>query len=342
MHVRLPLIAIASVACHRTPTDREHLLTQLPGDVQLVAAADGAALADPAFHRVIDAARPHLPASWGCVLDAALASRAVALAGGRAGVTVLIATRAAPVCPQLGRLADGTWVATIGAGAPVPRDRSVAADPRWDRARAYLASAPLAAAADLGGRHVVLAAQPAPVDAWLAIDAGDPDATARDVDAVLARLHTAKLHAERAGDQVIVRGHLLDADALEGLAGELLRLWDRVPAAVVAPAPPCPPDARCLDPTHVEVASIEDVLLAIAAVPGRPIVQGDDIAGVELAGDAPLVRRGDIVFAVDALPIRDMAALAAAARRVGPHARVAIRRDGADIVLDLTQRHAAR
>src|SRR5215216_2164927 len=75
------VISMHFLACaERTPTARERALGQLPSDAQMVAAADGPALAGPTFRRLIDVARPHVPAKLGCVIDAALTSQAGALA----------------------------------------------------------------------------------------------------------------------------------------------------------------------------------------------------------------------------------------------------------------------
>src|SRR5262245_33469027 len=74
-------ISMALAACSgSTPTARERALRQLPSEAQLVAAADGPALATSTFRRVVDVARVHVPAKLGCVIDAALTGEAVAVA----------------------------------------------------------------------------------------------------------------------------------------------------------------------------------------------------------------------------------------------------------------------
>src|SRR5678815_1781648 len=77
---RVMIFAALTACSTRTPTARERALAQLPSTARLVAAADGSALARPTFRRVVDVARPRVPSSLGCVIDAALTGEAIALA----------------------------------------------------------------------------------------------------------------------------------------------------------------------------------------------------------------------------------------------------------------------
>src|SRR5213078_3060316 len=78
-------LAVAA-ACHRQgPTARERVLAGLPADAVAVVAADGRALSHPRLRAVLDAAAVRWPSSLGCVVDAAVASDAVAATLDRAG-----------------------------------------------------------------------------------------------------------------------------------------------------------------------------------------------------------------------------------------------------------------
>src|SRR5689334_48949 len=127
------VIASALAACaSTTPTERERALAKLPAQAQLIAAADGVALST--LRAVIDAARPFVPARFGCVVDAAMTSEAVAVAvAPGVGATIVMITRAhVGPCQVLSRIADDMFVATIGAGtvAQAPTT-SPLGDARW-------------------------------------------------------------------------------------------------------------------------------------------------------------------------------------------------------------------
>src|SRR6185312_10088829 len=175
---RKVVILVTLVACHHTPTARERALALLPAEATVVAAADGTALAG--WRRAVDALRPYAPASFGCVIDEALSADAAALAHGDRGTTVVLVKRTPlAACPALARVADDIYVATIGDSTI---EHGLASS--WARARPYLATAPIALAADLGSRHVLGAAEAGA--AWLAIDAADAPAIEPAAAAVIA------------------------------------------------------------------------------------------------------------------------------------------------------------
>src|SRR5258705_5564954 len=83
--------AALGTACHRSaPTPRERVLAGLPADAVAVVAADGRALSHPRIRGALDVVAARWPASLGCVVDAALASDAVAATVDRAGNAALL------------------------------------------------------------------------------------------------------------------------------------------------------------------------------------------------------------------------------------------------------------
>ena len=223
----------------------------------------------------------------------------------------------------------------------MPRDRAIASDlyvatlgdstierglgPRWDRARDYLATAPIALAADLGDRHVLAAAERG--TAWLAIDARDPDATRRALDAAVARWSSlgTKLAVTRHASQVLVRATSLDPDELATLAHDVLALLDPPPSHV---APVFAP---------VRVPSLADALRTLGGVLGDPVVENGSVIGVRLTGPVFSLVRGDILLGIDAHRITSAAQLAALASALPKRLSVAVRRGDADGVMDLAE-----
>lgn len=347
------LVFGAITACQRTPSARERALARVPGAAQLVGAADGTALGDPNVRRALDAVRPRVADSFGCVLDAALAARAVAVAATRTtGAVVVIVADQPPRCPALSHLEGDLWVATIGDATVAPaREASVLAVSRWARARDYLVDSPLALAVDFGGAHVVAAAQVEPFSAWLALDAS-PAVAAYAEARVTAKLadwstqHVAasdKLRARREAGQLVVRAERLDGDELAKLAPAVLDAIDPPPRARKAPALDCPSIGvvRCAGPTLFEVANVPAALAEMVGVPTTPIATTGAVGGLRLDADAALLlRRGDLVLGIDGVPVRSRADLADAVRdRTRTRAAVAIRRDGVDLVVVLTGRN---
>jgi hypothetical protein len=342
----------ALTACTtRTPTERERALEWIPSQAHVIATADGPALATPTFRKVLDAARPSMPPSLSCVLEAATTSQSVAVAlEPNSGATIVLVTRAVVAdCPALSKLADRVYAATIGAGA-LAKDRasSMLVDATWDRARPYLTREPFAFAAELPTLRAIAVAQPEPVDAWLAVDAVDPVATEKAIKAALAR-YTApptielagKLTVARAGTQVTVNADKLGADELATLALDLIEHAEQPPAPPAIPFV-CPPadttTVSCHDGTHLRVRSVPDLLAELGAVASEPVVAGGDIIGVRLTGDPPhVLRRDDVILGVGANRITSQTQLADLARTIGNRAAIAVRREGVEVVLDLTE-----
>lgn len=332
-----------SACSERTPTARERALAQIPSDAQLVAAADGPALARPTVRRLIDVARPHVPAKLGCVIDAALTSEATALAvDPDVGTTIVIITRAAIAnCPALSRIASDSYVATIGDGAVVDKAKSVLADARWSRARRYLEHDPIAVAY-LGDRHVLAVAQPEPIESWVTIDARDADAIERSVRAFVGKWPAlaAKLVVKREGDQVAVRAAKLEDTELVMIVTDLLQAADAV--AIDQPAFACAPPGKgitsCKDGTRYTVKSVRETLHDLASVQAMPAVANGDVVGSQLLSDADvLLKRGDIILGLDSQRITNAFQLRELARHVGDHAALAVRRGSSEVVIELSE-----
>lgn len=323
-------IAVGAVAACRgaEPTVRDRLLAQLPGDAIAVVAADGRALAHPRVRAVLDIVAARWPAGMDCVLEAAYAGEQVAAGVDAAGnVAVVVAAAGEPRCPALSQREPGQWIATLGAG-PGAITSSVLDGERFARARPYLQTAPIAAAV-LGDVRVIAAAQPEPLEAWLAIDAdvapagtaGAPrspaDAIAEDLTAQIAKLAgepaaaalARHLQVTRpAAGQVVVK---LDGGADVDLAAAARTIvgWaeqrSRPPVASFRCPPPsgaAEPEITCSQGTRYGVPSLRRALLTIAAHGApQPLVVSGAVTGLRLgAAVAPLgLAAGDVVIALD-------------------------------------------
>ena len=321
----------------------------LPSTAQLVMAADGTALTP--FRVVIDATRPHMPADFGCVLDAALTSESVALGHApRIGTTIVIHTRAHVACPALSKIAEHTYVATIGASTVAARASSILESPHWVRSRPYLLRDPIAFAIDRPGAHYIAVAQPDPIDAWLSIDARDPAAIERDINAWLERQKKGGLvelansiTVQTRGTQLLVNTSKLSAEELAQLVGELLRASDAPPRVAAQPAFACPQlddniRACSGDGRHYTVASLAAALRQLADSEPDPLVAGGDITGLRFTQDPEyLLRTGDVLLGVDSHRVVTVAQLRDLARHVRDHMTVAVRRDGVDVILELRE-----
>jgi hypothetical protein len=348
----LVVIAAASAACAgRTPTERERALERIPAQAQVIAAADGPALSTPSFRRVLDAAGPHVPSGLACVLDAAAAGSALAVGVHvDGGVTVVLATRGTVArCPALGKIADGLYVATIGAGAlAADRAHSVLDDPTWERARPYLLREPFALAVERPTSRAIAVAQPDPIDAWLAVDAVQPEALEQTIEQQLARWRgtgagelAGKLAVKRTGTQVAIASERLTEADLVTIVTDTLRALDAQPTAR-APSFSCPGQTRgivsCHDGTQLVVTSIPETLIALGRVDASPVVSGGDIIGIRLLGDPPPVfRRDDVILAVDAHRITEPRQLVNLAGKLGDEVSIAVRRGGHDAVVQLRE-----
>lgn len=290
----------------------------LPAEPSLVAAADGTALV--AWRRAVEIVRPYTPASFSCVIDTALSADAVALAHGEAGTTIVIVGPRAASCPALARVSPDTYVATLGASTI-----EHGLGPRWNRAREYLATAPIALAADLGNRHVLAAAERG--TAWLAIDATDPDVAQREITTAIARWQSLahKLAVTRRGNQVLVRATQLDPDEVATLAHDVLAQLDPMPVRAVPAFQP------------VRVHSIPDALAELGNALGDRVVENGNVIGVRLKAPIWALVTGDVVLGIDAHRVTSADELAALAQTLPKRLSVAVRRGDADAVIDLSE-----
>jgi hypothetical protein len=348
MCARLAFSIALSACASSTPTERERALRKLPSQAQMVAAADGTALAP--LRPVIDAARPFIPKQLDCVLDAALTSEATAISvDPGVGATIVIVTRAHVArCAPLSRIATDMFAATIGAGrvADTPA-ASPLEDPRWSRARAYLIRDPIAIAIERDGQRMLAVAQPKPLAAWLTIDAAELAPIERVVrtwidrqrSTGLARVGEA-LTVKTRGSQLLVQADKLRADDLALVATDVLRALETAPPVPVASFA-CPAlgngIVRCSG-NQVVVANLATALRKLVEVETQPVVAGGDILGIRLSEDAEvLLRRGDVITGLDGHRITSASQLHELARYVATRATLAVRRDGGDLVIELTE-----
>lgn len=367
------VVAVAlgpGAACHRpAPTPRERVLAGLPAGVVAVVAADGRALSHPRIRGALDAVAARWPASLGCVVDTAAASDAVAATVDRAGNTaLLVALPRPPRCPAFSQRAPGLWIATLGAGPPA-QAASVLDDPRFARARPYLTGAPIAAAV-IGDVHVLAAAQPDPLDAWVAIDVpGSADAVARAIAAQIAQLArepgaaalAGKLRVERpAASQLVVRlsgglpapGAAPPGGSSTGPAdGELAAVvraalaWADAERGSPADAPfACPapgPDITCTGGTHYRVASLADALVPIVAAGApAPVVVNGSITGLRLGAAVPGLglAAGDVIVAMAGRFVTSRSMLADRIAHASAATTVTVRRGAEEAVLQFAER----
>ena len=343
------VISVALSACaSATPGERERALAKLPSQAQLVAAADGPALA--AMRPVIDAARAFVPRSLDCVIDAALTSEVVAVSiAPDAAATIVIVTRAHVAnCPALSRIASEMFVATLGAGTVADSQAaSVLADARFARARSYLTNDPIAIAIERSDARLMIVAQPKPVDAWLTIDANDIAASERGVRSWIDRQQTSalkpfasKLTVRARGSQLLVRASQLQTDELALAVAAILRALD-----APAPAPiarfECPPltggIVRCTG-TDVVVDNLTTTLRKLVAGNTEPVFAGGDVLGVRLKQDAEvLLKQDDIILGLDGHRIVSTEQLHELARYAHERAALAVRRNGVDVILELSE-----
>lgn len=349
------LISTAVAACSsRTPPERERALDRIPAQVQVILAADGPALATTTFRRVVGSLTPHVPPSLACIVEASNTSDSVAIGVQLdVGVTVVLVTRA-PVdrCPALSKVATNVYVATVGAGAPAARRAdSVLASPTWERARPYLVREPVALAAELPQLRLVAVAQPDPLDAWVAIDAVDGSAVERAVKSMLDTWSVpatielvAKLKVERKGTQVSVHADDLTPQDLATIISDTLRTAEApTPAPTIAHRFACPSQpgngvVSCHDGTQYTVSSVETLVTELAAIKSVPVIAGGDIVGIRLLGEpARLFQRDDVILGINSHRITESRQLAALAAHLDGAVAIAVRRDGVEAVLHLSE-----
>lgn len=346
--------SFAAGACRGAPArPRDRVLAGLPGDVVAVAIADGRALAHPRIRSVLDALAARWPTSLGCLVDAAVASDAVGVTIDRASnVTAVVALARDPHCPALSQRAPGLWIATLGAG-PSAATTAVRDDPRFARAREYLVGSPIAAVA-LGEVHLIAAAQPEPLDAWLAIDAAsDGDAVAGTIESYLGRMQrdpataalAARLRTSRPGpSQLVIRlTGPLDTDL--GPAVRTLLAWSEpateAPPAVGFACPSPSPGVSCADGRTYRVSSLPGELAPIVTVGHpTPIVINGSVTGLRL--DAAVqdlgLRVGDVVVAMAGRLVTSRMMLADWIAHARVATTVTIRRGTSETVLDFAER----
>jgi hypothetical protein len=310
------------------------------------------------FRRVIEASRSRVPASLGCVIDAALASDAVALSGDRTGVAIVIVTHGSVAkCPALSKVDSDRWAATIGAVALAPtRAASVLGDPRWSRPRDYLVRSPVALAADLGSRHVIVAAGADPITAWLAVDESEPqnvDALHVELSTFLERWQTlplgSKLATKRQGTQIVVTANGIDARDLSVLVADVLTLFDTEPAPRPSMVFGCPRFDNLVTHCHasqggtqgsavVTVTSLSRALREIISTPFETVISNGDVVGVRLTADSRLMlRRGDLIVAVDSRRVTSAIELETITSAARGHVTLSVRRGGAEAVIELRE-----
>lgn len=346
--------AVVAAACDRSaPSPRERLLAGIRGDAVTVVVADGRAISHPRVRGVLDVVAAHWPTRMGCVVAAAFAGDQAALsidAGG--SITALVATAADPKCPALSQREPGLWIATIGAG-PAGAASSVLDDDRFARARPYLTTAPIAAVS-LADPHALAAAQPDPLEGWLAIDApGQARAIEHTLAEQVARMRrdpsTApvanKLRIARTDDdQVVVRlDGPVDGELAVAARAMLVGFEERVPpvaASFVCPAPAAP-DISCTGGTSYRVRSLPDALSGIVRV-GQPvpIVSNGLVTGLRLrVAVAELgLAADDVVLAVAGRLITSRAMLADRLAHARGEVSLTIRRGTTEKVLQFTER----
>ena len=342
----LAACALAVAACGRPPApDRDRVLARIPATASVVIAADGRALGLARIRPLVDAPRPELPTALGCVIDAALAGEHVAIGiGDDRAFTIALASRAPVRCPALSRLEDGIWVATLGDGVVRAGATSVADDPRFGRARPYLGRAPIAIAVQLSGGRLLATAQPAPFEAWLAIDHETPAAaTALETQAraFVKRMASDPATAPfshvaiaRTDTQVVATLANVPAGDL-GLAVKALLARERARAMappIGCPPAPLPPVVEC----KAAAFRIPPRAPLAPELPLAPVVANGVLVGFRLGAPlAPLgLVAGDVIVAVDGRLVTALAPLRAA---LGRDAALTIRRGTADAVVRLVR-----
>ena len=328
---RVAMSLLVSACASRTPTARDRAVAQLPHDAWLVAVSDGKTLQATGLKGALEVVRNYLPSTLGCLVDVAEISEAVAIASTDSGTVAVFITRGVvPTCGALSRVAEDTYVATSGSAKPVAAAESVLAPARWERVRPYLQREPFALAAQLDGRQLVVVAQPAPLDAWLAIEGSELERVAAAIRAIVEQPRFAsRSHVTQQRGQVIARVDKLEADDLATLVGDGL-------AAATRRAPA--PLAGTTAPLRYEVESTRDTLEALAA-DSSPFVAGGEVIGIRSWSAVWPFQVGDIVLGVDTRRIASAKQLTDLAAHAGGTIAVAIHRDDVDLAIELVSMH---
>ncbi|HUS31581.1 MAG TPA: hypothetical protein VMZ53_23910 [Kofleriaceae bacterium] len=308
-------------------------------------------MATPSFRKVIEATRSNAPGDLGCVIDTALTSEAIAVAfDARVGTTIVVVTRAfVGNCPALSKLGSDRYVATVGGGSLVTdRKQSVLGSSQWEWAHDYLLTNPLAIAAELPAKRVLAVAQPDPLDGWVAIEALEPTTIEKSLNELAARWRSegkmqlgTKLKTSRAGAQVVARLDKPDVDDMIALITDLTRNAD-APPAQAPPAFACPPPSdlvkSCTQGTAFVVTSTKRALESMTKTELALLIDNGDVAGLRASRDAALVlRAGDVVLGIDSHKVGSPEQLQLLIAKAGPTAALAIRRDGVDTTVTLSE-----
>lgn len=350
-------VAMLTAACAADPPPRERVLARIPASSIAVLAASGPSLAHSRIRAVVDVLRPAWPSRLGCAIDAALAAEHVALGITQArSATLVIDTRANVSCPALTKIADGLWIATLGApdpGSPTAAAPSVLDDPRRARARSYLARAPLALAFDLPGGAAIGTAAAAPLEAWLAIDVLPlfADVIENRVRDYLAGLRSdpatgpfaSQIEVTRTGSQIVARlGGAVDAD-LAAATRAVIAAHSRV-APVARASYLCPPIAppllACEPGNRLAVTALGAAVTPLIDASLAPVVANGVVDGLRLTAPVPALGllTGDIVVAAQGRKVAHRIGLAEILRRAHGSLALTIVRDGTTIQLGLHER----
>ena len=354
MFSRALLVIAALAACHgRAAPPRQRVLERIPGDAQVVLAADGPVLSAPRMRAVVDVLRPRWPARFGCVIDAALAGDHAALGIREGGdFVVVIATRARVDCPALSKLGDNVWAATLGAARPAAPGASVLDTSTHARARTYLLDAPIAIEVLLPGARVMATAGIDPLEGWLAIDVPEEasalaEQKVRGLVDKLARTNATAALADRIavsheGPQVIARlAGPVDVDLATAVRTALAII--EAPAAKRRLALVCPvlaaPIVGCADGTSLTASSLSAALAPLAAARVTPIVVNERVASLRL--DAPVpslgLRAGDLVLAIDGRHVTSATQLGELLTRARSKTVITLQRDSEAATLEVTE-----
>lgn len=360
------VVGLGTGGCGRTaPTPRERLLAELGGDAVTVVVGDARAIAHSRLRGVLEVLGAQWPATMSCVVAAAFAGQQAALTiDGAGNLTVVIASAARPECPALSQRDAGLWIATIGAGPRAASGRLLD-EPRFARARGYLLGEPIAGASIVtsgagawhaGVHSIVAAAQPDPLEAWIALDVADPsagDALATAVSALIGRMQgepstaplAAKLRVSRAAPGQVVVQLTGPIDGELAAATRTLLAWSDARVRPAAARFTCPvlsdPNITCRDDTRFRVSSLARALAPLVA-DGRPmpLVSNGLIGGLRLdAAVATLgLVPGDVIVALAGRPVTSRAMLTELIERARGATTLTIRRANRDTQLELAER----
>ncbi len=347
-------IALVIAACGGgDPPAREQVLARIPATSMAVLAASGPSLAHSRLREVIDVLRPAWPTRLGCAIDAALAADHVALGISHTrSATLVLQTRAEVSCPALEKLADQLWVARLGE-PDAPTAGSVLDDPRFARARPYLAAAPIAMTLEVPGGSAIATAAPAPLEAWLALDVHPLFADVIEkrvrsyVEGLAADRATApfarKIVVARTGTQIVAR---FDGDVDADLAGATRaviaahgKVAPRARASYVCP-PIAPPLLTCEPGNVLAFTALGPAVTPLIDAPFAPVVANGMVEGLRLTAPVPSLGlvTGDLVVAAQGRKIAHRISLTEILRRARGSLALTIVRDGTTIQLGLHER----